>query len=477
MKDGFTGLLNDYIDKVGVTNNNLIRMTGIDRSTFYKILSGKRQPTEEQFKAIICALSLPRLEEEALRREYVRETLGEEEWQNRQTIRKLLHVLAEPELEVLCPVETSRPASVDFQNYTAQGPDPANQMMLRFLQDEFGKEYPRLSFFMPVDREQFYSVLRDQCTLHAGKQIQIRQLMQFPTGSTFSKCSILEYFEHLVYHLTRGPWDYQAYFYYERALLPTGLGNLFPYYIIAGGKILMLNADFTRSMLLREPEIVSMYETAFEEALAASKPIRETIGYAEMLMALEMPGKKISFESIPCAAMVAKSDYTRKYIADGAFGDFIWNHCKRLQEENELLVFSTMGGLERFAQTGQVEEVPSALMAPMSVEDRIESFENLKAHIQKEYFIVDETVLPVSSNWMLTLYEDNTLYIYPRIATGDEQVICVQEKNIINAFTSFFRSLSKGPDVLGKEKVLMKINEMIETLSNDAFEKEEKEDA
>lgn len=35
MKDGFTGLLNDYIDKVGATNNNLIRETGIDRSTFY----------------------------------------------------------------------------------------------------------------------------------------------------------------------------------------------------------------------------------------------------------------------------------------------------------------------------------------------------------------------------------------------------------------------------------------------------------
>ncbi len=468
MRDGFTGLLNDYIEKVGVANNTLIRVTGIDRSTFYKILGGKRQPTEEQLEIIIGALSLPRLEEEALRKEYVRETVGEEEWQNQQTIRKLLRVLAEPELEEIRPVVAERPESVDFQNYTVEGLDPTNQMMLRFLQDEFGKECPKLSFFMPVDREQFYSVLRNQCALHAGRQIQIRQLMQFPTGSTFSKCSILEYFEHLVYHLTRGPWDYQAYFYYERALLPTGLGNLFPYYIIAGGKILMLNSDFTRAMLIREPEIVSMYEAAFEEALAVSKPIRETISYPEMLMALEMPGKKISFESIPCAAMVAKSDYTRKYIADGDFGDFIWNHCNRLQEENELLVFSTMGGLERFAQTGQVEEVPPALMAPMSVDDRIESFENLKKHIQKEYFIVDETVMPVSPNWMITLYEDNTLYIYPRIATGDEQVICVQEKNIINAFTSFFRTLSKGSDVLGKEEVLMKIEKMIETLRNDA---------
>lgn len=262
-------------------------------------MGGKRQPTEEQLEVIIHALRLPRLEEEALRKEYVRETVGEEEWQNRQTIRKLLHVLAEPELEVLRPAETGRPESVDYQNYTAQGPDPANQMMLRFLQDEFGKEHPRLSFFMPVDREQFYSVLRGQCALHAGKQIQIRQLMQFPTGSTFSKCSILEYFEHLVYFLTRGPWEYEAYYYYERALLPTGLGNLFPYYIIAGEKILMLNADFTRSMLLMEPEIVSMYEAAFEEALAASKPIRETIGYAEMLMALEMPGKRFPLKRSP----------------------------------------------------------------------------------------------------------------------------------------------------------------------------------
>lgn len=67
MKDGFTGLLNEYIDKVGFTNNTLIRATGIDRSTFYKILGGKRQPTEVQLEGIIRALSLPRVEEETLR--------------------------------------------------------------------------------------------------------------------------------------------------------------------------------------------------------------------------------------------------------------------------------------------------------------------------------------------------------------------------------------------------------------------------
>lgn len=462
--NNFQNLLNDYIEIAGIANNKLIRETGIDRSTFYKVLNGQRQATEEQLENIIRALRLPRKDEDALRREYFRQTIGEEEWQNRQIIRRLLQVLAEPELDTLTSAEIAPGSEPDYRKHTAKGLDPVNQMLLQFIQDELVKDDPKIDFFFPVEHEELYRSLRGLCSLHVGKEIRIRQLMQFPTGQMLSKCSILEYFEHLVYFLTGGEWDYQAYYYYERALLQTGIGNLFPYYIIAEKKVLILNADFTMSYLIMDPETVSLYKEMFNKVVNESKPIRESIDYLEMLAILEMPGRKVSFESIPCAAMVAKSDYIRKYMADGEFSDFIWNHCRRLQEENELMIFSTMGGLERFARTGIVEEVPPGLMAAMSVEDRIESFRNLKPHIQKEYFIVDESVMPVSDTWMLTLFEENALFIYPRIATGDERVICVKEKSIIQAFTSFFRSFSKGTDLVDSETVQSRIDDLINGL-------------
>ena len=463
----FLNTLNEYIAIAGITNNRLIRETGIDRSTFYKILNGQRQATEEQLEDIIQALRLPRKDEETLRREYFRQTIGEEEWQNRQVIRKMLQVLAEPELDILRSSEVSPESEPDYRKHTAKGLDPVNQMLLQFIQDELARDNPQIDFFLPVEQEELYRSLRGLCSLHVGKRIRIRQLMQFPTGQMLSKCSILKYFEHLVYFLTGGEWDYQAYYYYERALLQTGIGNLFTYYIIADKSVLILNSDFTMSYLVMDPEIVSLYKEMFDKVVNESKPIRESISYLDMLTILDMPGRKVSYEPIPCAAMVAKSDYIRKYMADGEFGDFIWNHCRKLQVEHELMIFSTMGGLERFARTGIVEEVPPGLMAAMSVEDRIESFCNLKPHIQKEYFIVDESVMSVSDTWMLTLFEENALFIYPRIATGDERVICVKEKTIVQAFTSFFRSFAKGPDLVDAKIVLSRIDELIKELEED----------
>ena len=66
--NNFQNLLNDYIEIAGIANNKLIRETGIDRSTFYKVLNGQRQATEEQLENIIRALRLPRKDDDALLR-------------------------------------------------------------------------------------------------------------------------------------------------------------------------------------------------------------------------------------------------------------------------------------------------------------------------------------------------------------------------------------------------------------------------
>jgi transcriptional regulator with XRE-family HTH domain len=73
----FHSLLNSIIDSQSVTKNSLINETGIDRSSFYQILSGKRIPTKDQITNIIRQLDISAADEMALYDAFYLERLGE----------------------------------------------------------------------------------------------------------------------------------------------------------------------------------------------------------------------------------------------------------------------------------------------------------------------------------------------------------------------------------------------------------------
>lgn len=68
----FRELLNKHVDNITVSKNTMIKATGVDRSTFFQILSGKRIPTAEQFENIIEQLEIATVEKMELREAYKR---------------------------------------------------------------------------------------------------------------------------------------------------------------------------------------------------------------------------------------------------------------------------------------------------------------------------------------------------------------------------------------------------------------------
>lgn len=58
METTFSILLSRYIDSLAINKAEFIRMSGIDKSTFYKILNGTRVPTKKQFHSISSLLAL-----------------------------------------------------------------------------------------------------------------------------------------------------------------------------------------------------------------------------------------------------------------------------------------------------------------------------------------------------------------------------------------------------------------------------------
>lgn len=114
----FHSLLNSIIDSQSVTKNSLINETGIDRSSFYQILSGKRIPTKDQITSIIRQLDISAADEMALYDAFYLERLGETNYHYLKFTEKCLRVIGSPYIDTNASKTRHLPAHRNYKiNY------------------------------------------------------------------------------------------------------------------------------------------------------------------------------------------------------------------------------------------------------------------------------------------------------------------------------------------------------------------------
>ena len=460
-------LLTRYISICGSSNNAIIRRTKIDRSSFYKILNGKRMPTQEQAERIIRAMMLPYREENQLRDMLMRLVVGEREWEDRKQVQHILQMLSEPEL----PVVTSMLGELELQSDsepTATGVSQTNQMLLRFIHEALSSEEAVLDFFVDARNDSFFNNLKALCSLQTGRNIQLRQLLQLPSGEGLpgEENPALKYFEEITYFFSMTHIDLQSHYYYERMTRPGGIGVLFPYYLISAQGVLLLNEDFTSAYLLRDPKFCALYREVFEDAFAKTKPVIHYLNYMEHAKALENHTEGISFYPVFSVSLVATKERISKYVRNPQLAEMFIQHCQILREKCPVLMYSTVEGMRRFADTGIIDELPPGLISAIPVAERIGILQDYRTFLGNRLFFVNEIQMPTSLRWAITVYEGDVMYLYRPVAeiNGISRVIAVRERNVQDAFSTYFNSLAEGAGLLDTETAQQEVDRLIAEL-------------
>lgn len=118
----FHSLLNSIIDSQSVTKNSLINETGIDRSSFYQILSGKRIPTKDQITSIIRQLDISATDEMALYDAFYLERLGETNYHYLKFTEKCLNVIGASGVDAKASSHQILPLSQELKNKLSDNP-------------------------------------------------------------------------------------------------------------------------------------------------------------------------------------------------------------------------------------------------------------------------------------------------------------------------------------------------------------------
>lgn len=462
MKDDnrFAALLSCYVERSRASKNELIRLCGINRSSFFQFLAGKRAPSPEQLDHIIAFLQLPSKDEQELRTQFQRMEVGEQTWQNRRSIFNCLRTLAGAdhfnEYEPLAAQTLLAPSASCL---ACTGSDSVFRQLQHFLQAAFSAPQPRLDFFMPSQNSSFFEELKALYREKRDSAPHIRQLIQFPTGKDLLNCSILEDFNNILFFLTSGRSGYQAYYYYDTACLSNSLGVPYPYYVFSPEGLVLIDAGFSHSIAVQNPTLLATTKDSFERALAQSRNIvcRFADTGAAFGLLEKAPGATTCAASL-CVSSLA-TDYLIDTYAPAPLQPMFYEHCHAMQSIHPSVEFCSLSCLARFAETGKLDDLTGRIIAPVKPEDRAHILESLLPRLNESLYFIDEASVPLSREWTIALYGSERLLIF-RNGLHNLELIDVAEKNIVDAFVDYFASLPGTPAVLPRERAAEVIRQL-----------------
>lgn len=482
----FHSLLNSIIDSQSVTKNSLINETGIDRSSFYQILSGKRIPTKDQITSIIRQLDISATDEMALYDAFYLERLGETNYHYLKFTEKCLRVIGSPYIDTNASNNQTPSRSQELQNKLPDNPIDTDQSqattgtilyhstdeiicgLTKFLIHASKKENNHLQVSLPFDlssRIKLFSSIQSLITSGKFQNATISQILHFQTKNPNDITEKLDGFATLLESiLTKEPnITYNIYYYSNEQKVSKNSGVLFPFYIITDDTCLLLNADANKGCLLTDPSLIGFMRKEFDSVFDHAKPFLSSFSQKELpqFQARSIPAEEVIFiQKHPGACLMVTDDLVEKYVPE-EFKETLKQHFHFMQQMNASEGI-TLDGIREFARNHVISE--SGFYVEANTEDIINALEQLKSRLDRNLFVLDTEKIPVSDNWAFLLYTDQYALLVPNKEL--DFIICVSDPDIIHALTYTFHSVDFEDYVLDNTLVRNEIQKLISENEN-----------
>lgn len=482
----FHSLLNSIIDSQSVTKNSLINETGIDRSSFYQILSGKRIPTKDQITSIIRQLDISAADEMALYDAFYLERLGETNYHYLKFTEKCLRVIGSPYIDTNASNNQTPSRSQELQNKLPDNPIDTDQSqaatetilyhstdeiicgLTKFLIHASKKENNHLQVSLPFDlssRIKLFSSIQSLITSGKFQNATISQILHFQTKNPNDITEKLDGFATLLESiLTKEPnITYNIYYYSNEQKVSKNSGVLFPFYIITDDASLLLNADANKGCLLTDPSLIGLMREEFASVFDHAKPFLSSFSQKELpqFQARSIPAEEVIFiQKHPGACLMVTDDLVDKYVPN-EFKETLKQHFHFMQQMNASDGI-TLDGIREFARNHVISE--SGFYVEANTSDIINALEQLEARLDRNLFVLDTEKIPVSDNWAFLLYPDQYALLVPNKEL--DFIICVSDPDIIHALTYTFHSVDFEDYILDNTLVRNEIQKLISENEN-----------
>ncbi|MGI6111936.1 MAG: hypothetical protein ACOYBK_06740 [Bilifractor sp.] len=426
-----------------ISKNEVIRQTGIDRSTFYQILGKKRMATPVQFLKILNILQPDNDTEERGRflRQYERERVGEEQFEKYEKVRSFLRMLSDAEdgagdsasegsagknaapgngaaAEKKCAQEDGDSAAA------VSCPEPIEAMIRRALLKS-GKI--KLRLLLPS--ELFFSLGIEKVleeNIRSGSTVYAEQLLSDWDGRSDAEPMIVGFAEYLLF-LKKKP-DFFVNTYMTDDVLFHPEGTPYPFYIIGEDDMVMFDRAGEKCVRVQDPVQVRDFTEHFDCLIRHASPVVELTQdltgmmakvagmLQEHLKAQEdtTPLPVYNFSDAPCVWLSTSPEQSKRYIdsmnleADDAadlqaFGNLI--------RSLDLIEFTSRERISRLLARRRITE--NGLDIKIRKDDIPVLRAAIRERIGKNLFLFNEKRQPLPNGYFFYLSGDGKMILGP----------------------------------------------------------------
>ena len=433
------------------SQNELILACGVNRSTFFQCLRGKRLPTEQLFQTLLERLLISPEERAELERRYRMAQVGDERLARRRSVQRCLRVFSEGTAEGETFASEPEESLLDGAPRTFQGRDLVLRVLDEMVRQELKREFPQVDLFLPPQCKRVFDELASVVRGCDGEQVRLRQVVQFSEEEGRKALESLSLQRLTSRFLPTGCREYEVRYYYADSRYSEMVGVLYPYAVITSDGILLLNDTLEGALLTMNSGVREMTRLQFQENLERTRPFFEahTGNELEQKLLSRWRGEKLN------AFYLSEEPFFADILPNTVFSSLIRKYCdrecwevyqgyfKNLKRNINLTGFCTEEGIRHFARTGVMFEWLG--FAPMELADRLVVLNYLLRAVGRKsaLYLVDREQVPVPAGRSFTVFDGKCMLL--RSWEGQElRRYQFLEQNLINSYVDFFQGLAKG---------------------------------
>ena len=483
----FQSLFQHHLERRGLTIYRLSKELQIDRSTLYQVHSGARLPTVQIFQRMAAYFELSSQEEREWLEAWKQTRLSPKHYRLRRQVERCIQTLEQCARSA--PLQFSaRPQDLNEETAEAslflEGRSRVFHLLQAVLESQLSAhEKGPVDIHLPSS---FFSepIRESSGLLSLCGSPQVRQLFSLSPlggGPEEDAAPMLAILNEILdrFFSNGGGRGYIPYFYYRPGGDAAYASDLFPYYVIAGGRVLLLSADLERCLLLTDPQAAEAYRQQFDLTLGRASPLFRC--YDSPVQAMRdispageaPPQSSVHFFRQPCLVM-----YTDRQIVSHA----LYPDCPDRERLVDFVVdrygngrifgldyynFFTLQGTASFLADGVMQEFPGNLVRPLPREDRLTLVRRLRdfARLQGgNVHCINPELISVPEGVLIDLCFGRQL-IFSKSRPEALNYLVVSEPGLVRSFLDYFRALPSTPGVYSREESAGVLDKLLEQYS------------
>lgn len=459
----FSDVLTEYINTKNIKVFPMAKYCGLDRSTMYKLISGKRNPPPRDIlEKMILFMHLTPTEIQHFEEAWNVTRIGPEIYYKRKSVENFIchfpsHFSVSPDEFIFSSTIIQHNPDSDCIALTSM--QQVNYFIHKMFLTEASRSSGKISLLLQPEHEFVFHLLS---TLAPGDALEVQHILCLNSQDTFTEHHELVNLKYLyeIFPIYMSDLNYTLWYYYDNIHSHYHNMNIFPCMILTSDSALLYTADGQSGIFYSNTAVIHMlqeiYDTHLEQCsqlfLATTFSPDNFSNVFRTVFEADETAPTFALQPEVCVTpFISESILRESFNYELPHSEEIFRNATaafagnmRRLTDSQTFVYFTADGLMQFAASGRTAEIPEIFYHKFTPEQRIQMLRGVEASCRDgSYRILQKPLNHIPSNLHLCIRGNIGTLIFQKF-NGEVMLFTIQEYGLLETFLDYLQNMQES---------------------------------